>query len=131
MIVTWHLIARDGTILRSTTAHHKAEARFRLAPIPDGASVISASDYANGYAHPGTLAPSTAKRTHRENVIIGLRRMREQHPEREAARREKISRHNWKRRAAIAKSPKGRMIQANIQRGLAYRAAKRQQENPQ
>lgn len=122
----WHLIAPNGAIVRSTDAESKPEARFRLAPIPSGHFVAHALDHAAGYAH--QPVPQSVKRTRSENARLGLQRLREQHPEREAARRANISRFNAKRRAAFAQSPKGRMIQANIRRGLARLAAKRQQQ---
>lgn len=46
MIVQWHLIGATGTVVRSCEASCKEEARFRLAPVPTGWSVLSALEWA-------------------------------------------------------------------------------------
>lgn len=43
----WHLLDLDGRIVRSVEATSAGEARFRLAPIPKGALVVSAASYAD------------------------------------------------------------------------------------
>jgi hypothetical protein len=124
--MTWHLVSPNGNIVRSTVADSKPEARFRLAPIPPGHFVANALDHAAGYLHKTVEPPP--RRTRSENAKLGMQRLRIEHPDREAKRKERISLFSAKRRAAFAKTPKGRIIQANIRRGLARLAAKRQQD---
>ncbi len=44
--VVWHLVNEDDTIVRSTQATHRDEARVRLAPIGQRQFVVSAASYA-------------------------------------------------------------------------------------
>lgn len=59
----WHLVAADGLVLRSADASTIGEARFRLAPIPKGASVLSALAQATALPQHEPL-PRKVKRTH-------------------------------------------------------------------
>lgn len=61
----WHLVAPDGLVLRSADADSIGEARFRLAPIPKGASVLSAASHAQSLPqHAPTPVTKKVRRTH-------------------------------------------------------------------
>lgn len=61
----WHLVAPDGLVVRSADADSIGEARFRLAPIPKGASVLSAASLAQSLPqHAPTPATKKVRRTH-------------------------------------------------------------------
>lgn len=141
----WHLIAPDGGIVRSVEAAHKAEARFRLAPIPARHYVLSGADYAAGQ-HKSVLPPSIqrvgrtdwfancttaeefaavhAKLSH--HAVRGLALWQLNNPEKEQARRDKIAAYQRKR----AEERRNRVATArrheNIRRGIERRKAKRE-----
>lgn len=138
----WHLVAPDGTIACSIEAEHKAEARFRLAPIPARHSVVSAAEFEVGWAIPA--APAVPKRVGRgdwygnsrdaatdarirqklsDAVHKGMRSLREEHPEREQARRDKIAAYQ---RHKAAYERRRRNIEGRILRGIARRKANQQ-----
>lgn len=61
----WHLVAPDGLVLRSADADSIGEARFRLAPIPKGASVLSAASHAHALPqYAPTPVTKRVRRTH-------------------------------------------------------------------
>jgi len=140
----WYLVSPSGDIIRTNVAENIAEARFRLAPIPPGCFVSSALDFRNGY-HKAIESPArkgrgswyaNAKTPQEKRAIqqrlsdaalLGLRKMREQTPEREEARRAKIAAYQRRARKRQRQARAEAARQECILRGIERRRAKRQQ----
>lgn len=144
-IVRWYLVSPSGDIIRTNVAENIAEARFRLAPIPPGCFVASTLDFLNGYhkaiepparkGRGGWYANAKTPQEQRaiqqrlsDSALLGLRKMREETPNREAARRQKIAAYQTQLRKRQRQARAEAMRQANIMRWIEWRKVKRQQQ---